>query len=73
MAGHRDDGTFAEDKAHHPGRKISKYSLIWGNEHGVHFVDTQGASSEDWLKHGPPCDYCGAEAGKPCLEGCQGH
>lgn len=24
MAGHRDDGTFAEDKAHHPNRKVSK-------------------------------------------------
>lgn len=22
MAGHRDDGTFAEDKAHHPNRKV---------------------------------------------------
>lgn len=27
MAGHRDDGTFAEDKAHHPGRKVSRYIL----------------------------------------------
>lgn len=24
MSGHRDDGTFAEDKAHHPNRKVSK-------------------------------------------------
>ena len=24
MAGHREDGTFAEDKAHHPGRKVSR-------------------------------------------------
>lgn len=23
MAGHRDDGSFAEDKAHHPGRRVS--------------------------------------------------
>ncbi len=51
----------------------SKYGLIWGNEHGVNFVDTQGASIEDWKKHGPACDYCGAGAGKACLEGCQGH
>lgn len=31
MAGHRDDGTFAEDKAHHPNRKVdiqNAYSLI---------------------------------------------
>ena len=27
MAGHRDDGTFHEDKAHHPGRKVSKGSV----------------------------------------------
>lgn len=24
MSGHRDDGTFAEDMAHHPARKVSK-------------------------------------------------
>ena len=24
MAGHREDGTFAEDKAHHPNRKVSR-------------------------------------------------
>ena len=24
MSGHRDDGTFAEDKAHHPNRKVSR-------------------------------------------------
>lgn len=26
MAGHRDDGTFAEDKAHHPNRKVGTQS-----------------------------------------------
>lgn len=26
MAGHRDDGTFAEDKAHHPNRKVGRAS-----------------------------------------------
>ena len=24
MSGHRDDGTFAENKAHHPNRKVGK-------------------------------------------------
>ena len=61
-----------QDTRNHPNRKVSKYGFIWGNERGVNFVDTQGASPQDWLKHGPACDYCGAEAGKPCLEGCQG-
>lgn len=27
MAGHREDGTFAEDKAHHPNRKVSREAL----------------------------------------------
>lgn len=29
MSGHRDDGSYAEDKAHHPNRKVgrNKYSL----------------------------------------------
>lgn len=26
MAGHRDDGSFAEDRAHHPNRKIVNMS-----------------------------------------------
>ena len=28
MAGHRDDGTFAEDKAHHPNRRVAKNDVI---------------------------------------------
>lgn len=28
MAGHRDDGTFAEDKAHHPNRKVHREAFI---------------------------------------------
>lgn len=28
MAGHRDDGTFAEDKAHHPNRKVHREMFI---------------------------------------------
>jgi len=28
MAGHRDDGSFAENKAHHPGRKVSRESFF---------------------------------------------
>lgn len=27
MSGHRDDGTFAEDKAHHPKRKVGRSEL----------------------------------------------
>ena len=73
MSGHQDNGSSAEDKAHHEGRKVPRERFIWGNERGVNFVNTQGASIEDWMKHGPECDYCGAGAGKPCLEGCQGH
>lgn len=30
MAGHRDDGTFAEDKAHHPNRKVD-FQTAWYN------------------------------------------
>jgi len=30
MAGHRDDGTFAEDKAHHEGRKVSRDAFMSG-------------------------------------------
>jgi len=30
MAGHRDDGTFAEDKAHHEGRKVSRENFMSG-------------------------------------------
>ena len=28
MAGHRDDGTFAEDKAHHPNRKVHREMFV---------------------------------------------
>lgn len=27
MSGHRDDGTFAEDKAHHPRRKVDELRI----------------------------------------------
>lgn len=27
MSGHRDDGTFAENKAHHPNRKVGRTKL----------------------------------------------
>lgn len=35
MAGHREDGTFAEDKAHHPNRKVSAHHMM-GGEHYPH-------------------------------------
>lgn len=28
MAGHRDDGTYADDKAHHPNRKVDFESIL---------------------------------------------
>lgn len=31
MAGPRDDGTFAEDKAHHPSRKVGRDGAYWRN------------------------------------------
>lgn len=35
MAGSREDGTFAEDKAHHPNRKVSAHHMM-GGEHFPH-------------------------------------
>lgn len=36
MAGQREDGTFAEDKAHHPARRVDKpdWSSLTDAEHG---------------------------------------
>lgn len=28
MAGHREDGTYADDKAHHPNRKVSREAFF---------------------------------------------
>jgi hypothetical protein len=34
MAGSRDDGTFAEDRAHHPNRKVGRnIRMPWGDDH----------------------------------------
>lgn len=59
MAGPRDDGTFAEDKSRHPNRKVGRSN-----------IRQDGAAPQDWLKHGPACDYCGAGSGQPCKDGC---
>lgn len=34
MAGHRDDGTFAERKEHHPSRRVSREAMSRKNPHG---------------------------------------
>jgi hypothetical protein len=31
MSGHRDDGTSAENKAHHPNRKVDVYKMMLRN------------------------------------------
>lgn len=59
MAGHRDDGTFAEDKAHHPNRKVgSKECAVCGikqrdynNPNHYHWGDP---CEDDW---GRGCDH----------------
>ena len=34
MAGHRDDGTFAENMAHHPSRRVSRQAMSGRLPHG---------------------------------------
>lgn len=79
MSGHREDGTFAEDKAHHPNRKVGKQDLgdvLYSTMSPdmvrklASGIRQDGASPQDFLKHGPACDYCGAESGQPCKDGC---
>lgn len=43
MAGPRDDGTFAEDKAHHPNRKVGP------NRYSVSFRDADEMFPAGWL------------------------
>lgn len=49
MAGHRDNGTFAEDKAHHPGRKVDRASS------STRYGET--ASGQRIASHGK-CSHC---------------
>lgn len=39
MSGHRDDGTFADDKAHHPNRKVGRVTYSQNTDvapaHGI--------------------------------------
>jgi hypothetical protein len=57
MAGHRDDGTFAEDKAHHKGRKVSRENFISGPPAGWtmnNMVKGLVGNSDDAPAHGIP-------------------
>ena len=56
MSGHRDDGTFAEDKAHHPGRKVGRdWSDIADSQIGTNFLFGQ----KDAPKFEGSCPTCG--------------
>jgi hypothetical protein len=46
MAGHRDDGTFAEDKAHHPNRRVGR--TMTEATRGFMPVDTTKAGRSDY-------------------------
>ena len=35
MSGHRDDGTSAENKAHHPNRKVSRSDMLFSQLQGM--------------------------------------
>lgn len=46
MAGSRDDGTFAPNKAHHPNRKVGRYE---GSVGRTHMFSYPGGDSSDSL------------------------
>lgn len=57
MSGHRDDGSFADNKAHHPSRKVSKESFMSGPPAGFtmnNMVKGLVGQSDDAPAHGIP-------------------
>jgi hypothetical protein len=67
MAGHRDDGTFAEDKAHHSNRKVNKQAFMMT---GADMEYLQNRTSLKQPKKLPPCVECGAKDGEDCASNC---
>jgi hypothetical protein len=51
MGGHRDDGTFAEDKAHHEGRKVDRQSFMMMGEDMEYF---RNRAQDNAPAHGIP-------------------
>lgn len=56
MSGHRDDGSYAEDKAHHLNRKVGRdWSGIADSQIGTNFIFGQ----KDAPQFKGTCDSCG--------------
>lgn len=47
MSGHREDGSYAEDKAHHPNRKVSKGIRMPGPYTGNKFMMAEARDYND--------------------------